>query len=134
MPVGTPRILGAIAALISAAGGAMHAAAFPKAASAIDASGLAHFYAGSSKALWLADAATLILVGCIYALIAWRPGSISRPLAILVALIPAGTAVMLYSFLGPFIVGHLLLGITVLALIAAVQLPGTLPPQAHSPK
>jgi len=107
----------------------MHAAAFPKALVAIDGSNLPHFYGGSSKGLWLADSATLFLLAAIFGLIALRPSLATRTVVILVALIPAATAVLLYAFLGGFIAGHLLLLIAVLALVAGAQFPGSLAAQ-----
>jgi len=44
---------------------------------------------------------------------------------VLVALIPAATAVLLYTFLGNFFAGHLLLAIAALAFFGAMQLPGS---------
>jgi len=103
----------------------MHAAAFPKAQVAIDGTNLPHFYAGSSKALWLADSATLFILAVIFGLIAARPSVASRPLVILVALIPAATAILIYTFLGGFIAGHILVAIAILALLAGTQFPGS---------
>jgi hypothetical protein len=117
-----PRSLLALASLLSAAGGAMHSAAFRKAVTAIDASGLTAFYAGSSKGLWLADAATLFVLAMLFGVAAARPSTATGPFLILVALIPAGTAIMLYTFLGNFFAGHLLLAIAALAFFAGVRL------------
>jgi len=121
----TPRFLLALSSVISALGGAMHALAFRKAAAAIDSSSLAHFYGGSSKGLWLADSATLFILAIIFGLIAARPSMATRPLIILVALIPAATAILIYTFLGGFIAGHILLAIAILALLAGTQFPGS---------
>ena len=121
----TPRFLLALSSVISALGCAMHAAAFPKAQVAIDRTNLPHFYAGSSKALWLADSATLFILAVIFGLIAARPSVASRPLVILVALIPAATAILIYTFLGGFIAGHILVAIAILALLAGTQFPGS---------
>jgi len=120
-----PRLLLALSSVISALGGAMHATAFRKALAAIDASNLPYFYGGSSKGLWLADSTTLVIVAVIFGLIAARPSVASRPLVILVALIPAATAILIYTFLGSFIAGHILLAIAVLALAAGSQFPGS---------
>lgn len=122
----TPRFLLALSSAISALGGAMHAAAFPKALVAIDGSNLPHFYGGSSKGLWLADSATLFILAVIFGLIAARPSLARRPLVILVALIPAATAVLIYTFLGSFIAGHILLVIAALAIAAGSLFPGSI--------
>ncbi len=121
----TSRFLLALSSIISALGGAMHAAAFRKALVAIDVSNLPRFYGGSSKGLWLADSATLFILAVIFALIAARPSVASRPLVMLVALIPAATSIMIYTFLGGFIAGHILLAIALLAIAAGSQFPGS---------
>src|SRR5215472_16386315 len=121
----TPRILLALSSVISGLGSAMHALAFPKAMAAIDGSNMLHFYGGSSKALWLADSATLFILAVIFGLIAARPSVASRPLVMVVALIPAATAILIYTFLGGFIAGHILVAIAILALLAGTQFPGS---------
>ncbi len=85
----TPRFLLALASLLSAVGGALHAAAFRKALTAIAASNLPRFYGGSSKGLWLADSATLFILAAVFGLIAARPSSATKQVVVLVALIPA---------------------------------------------
>jgi hypothetical protein len=121
----TPRFLLAFASFLSALGGVIHAAAFKKALRAIAASNLPGFYGSSSKGLWLADSATLFILAAIFGLIAAKPTTATRPLVMLVALIPAATAALLYTFLGNFLAGHLLLTIAALAFVAALQFPGS---------
>ncbi len=125
----TPRLLLAFAALLAAIGAALHASAYEKTVAAVDVSNLAPFFGKSLKALWLGDSATLILVATIFALIAARPSSLAtqaiRPVMLLVALIPAATAVLLYVFLGNFFAGHLLLLIAALAFVAGLQFPAS---------
>lgn len=113
------RFFLAVAALLSAAGGAIHAAAFAKARTALTASNLPHFYLGSSKALWLSDSATLLVVAMILGVVGARPLVSVRTLMMLVALIPASTAVLLYLFLGSFFAAHLLLLIAALSFCAS---------------
>jgi len=119
----TPRFLLAFSSFLSALGGAIHAAAFGKAQTVFGSSNLPHFYAGSSKALWLSDSATLFIVAVIYGVLAARSSTTTRPIVMLVALIPASTAVLLYTFLGNFFAGHLLLAIAVLGLLAGIRFP-----------
>ncbi len=132
MATRTPRVLLGLASLLSAAGGALHAAAFRKALTAIAASNLPRFYGGSSKGLWLSDSATLLILAAVFGLIAARPSTATRPVVMLVALIPAATAVLLYTFLGSFFAGHLLLVIAALALFAGMQLPSSVVAGPHS--
>lgn len=123
----TQRLLLVLSSLLSAIGGTVHAAAFEKAQVMIAASNLPNFYAGSSKALWLADSATLLILAAIFGLLAARPSSGARLAVMLVALIPAATAVLLYVFLGNFLAGHLLLAIAILVFVASVRIPQSQP-------
>lgn len=97
----------------------MHALAFRKALAALDASNLPAFYARSCKGLWLADSVTLVLVGVAFAAIAARPALAASPIVVLLALVPAGTAVLIYIFVGSFFAAHLLLFASALALVAS---------------
>jgi hypothetical protein len=117
------RFLLAFSSLLSALGGAIHAAAFGKALPIISASNLPRFYGGSSKALWLEDSAVLFVLAAVFGLFAIRPSSATRPVVMLVALIPSVTAVLIYTFLGNFFAGHILLAIALPALYAGLQFP-----------
>ena len=121
----TSRILFALASLLSTFGGALHASAFTRAGLATAASNLPAFYKGSLLGLWLSDSATLFILALLFGLIAARPTSATRPTALLVALIPAVTAAMLYTFLGIFIAEYLLLLIAALAFTGALKLGPT---------
>ncbi len=123
MTVRTPRFLLILAAVLLIAGAASHAAALNKALPIIDASGLPPFYSGSFKALWLADSATLLVLAAIFIVITARLDIAIRSLLILLAFIPLATAVLLYTFLGNFFAGHLLLAIAALVVVAGVRLP-----------
>jgi hypothetical protein len=114
----TPRYLLAASSAILALGGLMHARAFRKALAAANASDLPEFYAGSLKALWLIDSATLITLAVVLGFLAARPGSAAPTVVVLLALIPAATGVLLYTFIGPFLPAHMLLTAAVLAGIA----------------
>ena len=118
-----PKFLLIFAAALSIAGAALHAAAFRKALPIIAASGLPPFYSSSFKGLWLADSATLTVLGTICLVIAARLQMATRWLLILLAFIPLTTAILLYTFLGNFFAGHLLLAIAALVIFAAVHLP-----------
>ena len=115
-----PRFLLALAALILAGGALLHASAFHKVTAALAASNLVPFAAGSLKGLWLADSATCLLLALLFATVAVRPGAASRFVVFLLALIPAATAVFIYTFLGSFIGGHVLLTAAVAASVAAL--------------
>lgn len=99
-----------------AAGGLMHARAFDKTVAALADSNLATFYANSLKALWLIDSATLLTLALVFGLIAARPSLASRPVIIVLAMVPAATSFFLYKFIGSFVPAHVLMA----AAIAAV--------------
>ena len=115
-----PRLLLSLSALVLAAGGMMHARAFPKTLAAVAASDLEPFYRGSLKALWLIDSATLLTLALVFAAVAARPRLVSRPVILLLAIIPAATAFFLYKFIGNFLPAHMLLGAAVGAAVAGL--------------
>ncbi len=119
----TPRFLLAISSLLLAAGGALHAAPFPRTQALITASNLTPFLANSYKALWLGDSANMFLLSALFGLIAARPSVATRPVVLLLALFPAATAVFIYVFLGGFFAGHILLATAVAAFSAGMQFP-----------
>jgi|SRR5437763_610950 len=116
----TPRILLAFSSFLLIVGAAMHASAFPKTLAAANASNLPFFFAAALKMLWLADSTTLCLVGIAFAWIAGSPSSATRPIVVLLALIPGATAVLIYLFLGTFFAAHLLLVVALMGIVAAL--------------
>jgi hypothetical protein len=114
------RILLAVSAFVFAGGGILHALAASKAFSSIDASNLAPFLGKELKMLWLADSTTLVVVALICGTLAFRPTAAARSITMLVALVPGATAVLLYTFLGGFYAGHLLMVTSALVLVAAL--------------
>jgi hypothetical protein len=118
-----PRILLVLAAFLLAGGGVFHALAFRKALSVIEGSNLPAFDAHAVEALWLSDATTLVAVASFYLYIAARPAAASRTALLLVTLIPLATALLIYTFVGNFIPGHILIVATLLAAVAAMLFP-----------
>jgi hypothetical protein len=116
------RILLAVSGIVLLAGALIHAAAYKKMTAAVGASNLPAFYAQCLKGLWLIDAATLFLIAVMFASIAARPPLASRPIIILIALIPAATAAFLYGFLGNFPAAHMLMGAAIIAIAGAALL------------
>lgn len=86
----------------------MHARAFPRLVRALAAANLEAFYIGSYKVLWLADSVVLITLGIVFGYLAARPSSATRPVIVLLALVPAATAALLYLWIGNFIPAHIL--------------------------
>jgi uncharacterized membrane protein len=120
-----PRFLLALASTILTAGVAVHAAAFNKVVLAVRHSNLPDFYGRSLKMLWLADSATLLLFAGILVLFAVRPALASRPVLLLLAILPAASAALLYAFLGNFFPGHLLTVVSGAVFIAGLRFPQT---------
>jgi len=108
------------AALVLTTGAIMHASAFQKVQEALFVSNLAPFAADSLKVLWLADSATCLLVAAFFGSLAVNSSSASPIAALVVALIPAATAVLIYIFIGSFIGGHLLLAAALTAIIGTL--------------
>ena len=119
-----PQLMLGVASFLMALGGAMHAAAFNRAAVAIAGSNLPRFFGDCSKALWLADSTTMFSLAALFGLIAAKPSAATRPVVMLLALIPAATGVLIYVFLGSFFAGHILMATAILVFFAGVQLSG----------
>ena len=98
----------------------MHTQAFPRTLTAATVSNLPSFFGQSLKALWLIDSVTLTVLGVLFALLAMRPALGSGIVVVFLALVPLGTAVLLYVFLGRFTPAHLLLLAGGLSLAAGV--------------
>lgn len=119
-----PRFLLVFSSLLSAVGGVLHADAFHRTLAAVATSNLTPFFGNSLKMLWLGDSSTLFLLASVFGFIAARPSTATRPVVVLIALLPAATAVLIYIFLGSFFAGHILLGIATAAFFAGLQFPG----------
>jgi hypothetical protein len=117
------RALLATAALIFAIGGVLHAIAyFSKASFVIESASVKAFFGRELKVLWLADSTTLIALAMIFGVLSLKPTSVSRPVLLLLALVPGATTALLYGFLGPFYAAHLLLLATVMVCVAGLTL------------
>jgi hypothetical protein len=125
-----PRLLLCFSSLVLALAAVVHAAAFNRALAAVGKSNLAPFFGTCLESLWLADSTTCLLLSAIFGLIAARPSVATRSVVLLLALIPTATAILIYTFLGPFFAGHFLLLPAVAAFVAGLRLPGA-PSPAH---
>jgi hypothetical protein len=114
------RLLLGLAALILLAGGAFHGLMYPKAVAMISASNLPARGAVIYKALWLNDAEVVMLIGLIYGVLAWRPAIATRLMLALLSALPLAGALTLYSTVGNFLPGHLLLTASILAALAVL--------------
>ena len=117
----TPRLLLAASAAIFALGGIMHTVAYvAKASASITAANVPPFLGAELKVLWLADSTTMLALALLFAFIAAKPASAASIVVVLLALIPAATATLLYLFLGPFYPSHLLMVASVMAFVAGL--------------
>jgi hypothetical protein len=120
-----PRFLLGFAALLLAIGAILHASAFNKISSALENSNLGAFAANSLKVLWVADSATSIILAALFGLVAVQPAAATRGVIVLTALIPAATAVCIYTFIGSFIGAHILFVAAIAAILGGLQFPGS---------
>lgn len=120
----TARFLLALASLLFLAGAVLHAVTIKRTLSAIDrASNLTPFLAKSFKMLWIADSTTMFILALVFGLIAVQPSAASRPVVVLLGVVYATMAVLVYLFLGDFFAGHILLAGATAVLIGGLLLP-----------
>jgi len=100
----------------------MHALAFPRAVTAIGASNLPMFFGSILKVFWLADSTTMLALAALFGTIAARPAAASPGVIALIAAVPAALAVLIYTFMGGFFAGHILVVVAAAAFVASWQL------------
>jgi hypothetical protein len=118
-----PRLLLAFSSLCLVAGGAVHALAFPTAATVAEHSTLPPFFSGAFKGLWLCDSITSVALALAFGSIATFPGMASRSLVVLLALAPLAVATAIFATMGNFFAGHLMLLAGTAALIGGCLHP-----------
>ncbi|PYL63309.1 MAG: hypothetical protein DMF25_10815 [Verrucomicrobia bacterium] len=114
------RLFLIFSAVVLAIGALMHASAFNKVSLAVTKSDIASFAGNSLKVLWLADSVTAMLLAAVFAIAAARPSTASNWILMLLAMIPATTAVLIYTFVGNFIGGHIMLAAGIAAFIGGL--------------
>lgn len=122
MSAGTNKVFRAslaVAALILAAGGLVHGLNYTKASGVVGHSDLNPFFASAFNALWLCDSATSIVMALVFGALAVQPGWATRPLVVILALVPISSAAMIYATMGAFAAGHVMLVGGVAALVGA---------------
>ncbi len=87
----------------------------------------------SIRALWLAFACQALLVGALYALVAFRPQSVSREVIVIFGLLQLVEAVLLFHFAGVLWMATLLVVVSACVMVGAVLWPSALPPEADVP-
>jgi hypothetical protein len=117
------RLLIAFSAILLAIGAWIHTSAFNKMSAAVAKSDLIPFAAKSLRILWLEDSVVLLVLAIAFAVIAARPSTATKWVIVLMALIPAATAALVYYFVGTFIAGHILLAAAIAAILGGLQYP-----------
>ncbi|HEU5246088.1 MAG TPA: hypothetical protein VFU09_03260 [Candidatus Udaeobacter sp.] len=119
------RILLAFSAIVLAIGAWIHTSAFNKMSGAVAKSDLIPFLGKGLKVLWLQDSTIAVVLAIVFAVAAIRPAAASKPMIVLLALVPLITAVLTYYFVGNFFGGHIFLVAGVAAILGALLSPGT---------
>jgi hypothetical protein len=114
------RILLAFSALVFVLGAWIHTSAFGKLSAAVAKSDLPAFFADGFRVLWLQDSALQIVFAILFTFVAIKPSAATKPIIILIALIPATTATLIYCVIGNFIGGHIFLAGALAAILGAL--------------
>jgi hypothetical protein len=102
------RLFLTLGSLCLGAGGAIHALAFPKAATVAEHSTLPAFFSAAFKGLWLSDSVSFVALALSFGSIAAYPRMASRSLIVLLALGPLAYATAIFATMGNFFAGHLI--------------------------
>jgi hypothetical protein len=94
---------------------------------ALDNSGVKASLQASIRALWLAFAFQALLIGSLYALVAFRPRAVSREVIVLFGLLQLVEAVLLFLFAGSRVMALLLVAVAACVMIGAALWPKPLP-------
>lgn len=121
------RALFAFSALCLAAGGCLHALGFSKASGVVSQSNLAALFAAAFRGLWLSNSATMLGLALVFGFIALRPHAATKPLTILLGLVPLACAVTIYSMMGSFFGGHVFALAGAAAILGGALNPPALP-------
>ncbi|MEO6081309.1 MAG: hypothetical protein ABIQ86_16290 [Steroidobacteraceae bacterium] len=77
----------------------------------------------SIRALWLAFACQALLIGVLYALVAWKPHAVSREVIVIFGLLQLVEAVLQFSFSGSGIAAGLLIAAALFVLLGSTLWP-----------
>jgi hypothetical protein len=75
--------------------------------------------------LWLQDSTIAIVLAILFAVVAIRPTAASKPVIVLLALVPVITAVLTYYFIGNFFGAHIFLVAGVATILGGLLYPAT---------
>lgn len=93
-------------------------------------SGITPFIADSTRAMWITFALQSLLIGLLYALVAWKPRAVSREVIVLFGLLQLVEATLLLLNAGSRIAALLLVVAATFVLVGAILWPKALPPAA----
>jgi hypothetical protein len=119
------RILLAFSAIVLAAGAWIHTAGFDRMSAGVAKSNLDPFLSKGFKVLWLQDSTIATVLAVVFAVVAIRPTAASKPVIVLLALVPVVTAAVTYYFIGNFFGGHIFLVAGVAAIVGRLLYPAT---------
>jgi len=122
------RFLLAFSAVLLAIGASIHTAAFGKVSAAVTTSDLAPFFGKGLKVLWLQDSTIAIVLAIVFAIVAICPFAASKTVVVLLGIVPAVTAILVYLFVGNFIGGHIFLAAGTAAILGGLLSPGPTSP------
>ena len=117
------RFLLAFSAILLVIGAWIHTSAFNKMSATVAKSDLIPSAAKSLRILWLEDSVVLLVLAIAFAVIAAWPSTATKWVIVLIAVIPAATAALVYYFVGTFIAGHILLAAAIAAIVGGLQYP-----------
>jgi hypothetical protein len=119
------RILLAFSAILLAVGAWIHTAGFDRMSAGVAKSDLNPFLGRGFKVLWFQDSTIAIVLAIVFAVVAIRPAAASKPLIVLLAIVPVITAALTYYFIGNFFGGHIFLVAGVAAILGRLLYPAT---------
>lgn len=108
---------------ILATGASMHGLAYRKASAIAEQSTLPPFFQAAFKGLWLGDSLSFLTLALVLVCIAASPRLASTPLILLLALVPLGCAVSMFSTMGGFFGAYVMLVAAAAAFLAAALRP-----------
>jgi hypothetical protein len=114
------RILLGFSAIIFLFGAWIHTSAFGRMSAGVAKSDLPAFLGNGFRTLWLQDSVIQIVFAILFAFVAIRPSAATKPIVVLIALIPLTTAAFIYHFIGNFIGGHIFLAGGLAAIVGAL--------------
>ena len=117
------RILLAFSAIGFAFGAYIHTSAFGRMSEAVAKSDLLPIFGNGFRTLWLMDSTVQIALALVFAMAAIKPNAATRPIVILIALVPLSTAGFIYYFIGNFVGGHIFLAGGLAAILGALLKP-----------